>query len=85
MFTTNKQIYSKTCLQRDKLRVDINLYTHELYADAMGASAVRLLTAWRCDRPTRPGVNLFPPKISSMRGFQLKVCATQQPPYVYQK
>lgn len=61
------------------------MYTHKLYATAMGTSVPHVVSAWRCGQLNRPGMNLFPTKITSLNGYQLRVVATEQPPYVYQR
>ncbi|KAK3930163.1 Ionotropic receptor 21a [Frankliniella fusca] len=63
---------------------DVNLFTHRLFMDSLGYSRAEVLTSWRCDRLTRPDVDLFPVKmLEGFAGHQFGVSASDTPPYLY--
>lgn len=62
----------------------MDLYTHHLFYDSLGSSSSQLLTAWRCDRLTRPKKELFPLKmLEGFAGHQFTVSASDTPPFMY--
>lgn len=64
----------------------MDLYTHRLFMDSLGYSDAWVLTAWRCDRLTRPGTNLFPLKmLDGFAGHQFTVIASETPPFMYRR
>ncbi|PSN58056.1 Ionotropic receptor 21a [Blattella germanica] len=73
-------------LQQEANNQEILMYTHELFVDGLGASRLQVLTAWRCERLTRPQVNLFPEKLKSgFKGHQFVISTGYQPPFVVQR
>uniref|UniRef100_T1HCR2 Ionotropic glutamate receptor C-terminal domain-containing protein n=1 Tax=Rhodnius prolixus TaxID=13249 RepID=T1HCR2_RHOPR len=73
--------------KRNKIgECDIMLYTHKMYADALGNSHPMIITAWRRDSFTRTNITLFPDKFKGgLNGLHLIVSASNKPPFVFRK
>ncbi|XP_055845959.1 ionotropic receptor 21a [Episyrphus balteatus] len=60
------------------------LYTHQLYADGLGANTPVVLTSWIKGVLSRPHIDLFPKKMSNgFSGHRFSIAAVNQPPFIF--